>query len=47
LDLLWWPFDGAQPFTEGAMRFLSALTGGVFVYRIDAGNGKSSAIGPS
>jgi hypothetical protein len=28
LDLLWWPFDGTQPYTEGAMRFLSALTGG-------------------
>jgi hypothetical protein len=28
LDLLWWPFDGLQPYTEGAMRFLSALTGG-------------------
>jgi hypothetical protein len=28
LDLLAWPLDGAQPFADGAMRFLSALTGG-------------------
>lgn len=28
LDLLAWPIDGAQRYSEGAMRFLSALTGG-------------------
>lgn len=28
LDLLNWPIDGAQIYSEGAMRFLSALTGG-------------------
>lgn len=28
LDLLAWPLDGDQQYTEGAMRFLSALTGG-------------------
>jgi hypothetical protein len=28
LDLLDWPIDGAQSYSEGAMRFLSALTGG-------------------
>jgi hypothetical protein len=28
LDLLAWPVDGAQVYTDGAMRFLSALTGG-------------------
>ena len=26
LDLLAWPVDGAQFYSEGAMRFLSALT---------------------
>jgi hypothetical protein len=28
LDLLAWPIDGAQVYSDGAMRFLSALTGG-------------------
>ena len=28
LDLLAWPLDGAQQYSAGAMRFLSALTGG-------------------
>ncbi len=28
LDLLAWPIDGKQVYSEGAMRFLSALTGG-------------------
>lgn len=28
LDLLAWPIDGTQIYSEGAMRFLSALTGG-------------------
>jgi hypothetical protein len=28
LDLLAWPVDGAQIYSDGAMRFLSALTGG-------------------
>jgi hypothetical protein len=28
LDLLAWPLDGTQIYSEGAMRFLSALTGG-------------------
>lgn len=28
LDLLAWPLDGAQFYVDGAMRFLSALTGG-------------------
>ena len=28
LDLLAWPLDGVQRYSEGAMRFLSALTGG-------------------
>jgi hypothetical protein len=28
LDLLAWPIDGAQAYSDGAMRFLSALTGG-------------------
>lgn len=28
LDLLAWPIDGQQVYTEGTMRFLSALTGG-------------------
>lgn len=28
LDLLAWPVDGAQQYADGAMRFLSALTGG-------------------
>lgn len=28
LDLLAWPLDGTQHYSDGAMRFLSALTGG-------------------
>ncbi len=28
LDFLAWPVDGAQQYSEGTMRFLSALTGG-------------------
>ncbi len=28
LDLLAWPIDGTQTYSEGTMRFLSALTGG-------------------
>jgi hypothetical protein len=28
LDVLAWPIDGLQMYTDGAMRFLSALTGG-------------------
>ena len=28
LDLLAWPIDGMQRYSEGGMRFLSALTGG-------------------
>lgn len=28
LDLLAWPIDGQQQYSEGAMRFLTALTGG-------------------
>jgi len=28
LDLLAWPLDGSQQYSDGAMRFLSALTGG-------------------
>jgi hypothetical protein len=28
LDFLAWPVDGVQVYSEGAMRFLSALTGG-------------------
>ncbi|MDX2033996.1 MAG: hypothetical protein SF339_25200 [Blastocatellia bacterium] len=28
LDLLAWPIDGRQQYSEGAMRFLTALTGG-------------------
>ena len=28
LDLLAWPLDGVQQYSDGAMRFLSALTGG-------------------
>jgi hypothetical protein len=28
LDVLAWPIDGLQVYTDGAMRFLSALTGG-------------------
>jgi hypothetical protein len=28
LDLLAWPVDGTQIYSDGAMRFLSALTGG-------------------
>lgn len=28
LDLLAWPLDGTQIYSEGAMRFLTALTGG-------------------
>lgn len=28
LDLLAWPVDGGQAYSEGSMRFLSALTGG-------------------
>jgi hypothetical protein len=28
LDVLAWPIDGLQLYTDGAMRFLSALTGG-------------------
>ena len=28
LDLLAWPLDGAEQYVDGAMRFLTALTGG-------------------